>query len=383
MMRLKQWRNVWLGAAAMFAAPLSHAQDAAREMSPPADDVVMLPCDGQCVTTTPPKKISGIVIRPPHWGPSSLQGASGTRITLDIPPEGVVELQFTIKADGSVSDVDVLCLFGPQSFADGARRAVRDWRFEPAMASGKPIAVTQRLRVYYGSGETQSARTAIVTGYNDAVEMIKAGKADEADDKLVAMSRLPNLNFYEAGMLTYARATLAMQRRDCVEAQQLSRRAFMFADSLLRPRQESLYRVNIAASLCFGDVVGAAKTLGYLKKEIGISETDPLAAQVESLKEKIDQLPSYAMELKIPAEGSVGVDIPLYRRDFTFTKVAGALSSFTARCRERQFDSPITDKAEWHLPKGWSDCSLWVRGKPGTTFQIVQFAGAVPTKMTE
>lgn len=99
------------------------------------------------------------------------------------------------------------------------------------------------------------------------------------------------------------------------------------------------------------------------------------------MKRRIDELPSYAMEGKIPAtEEAEGYGVYLYRRDFTFTKVAGALFDLTVSCRERQVDSPITADAEWHIPRGWSDCFLWVRGRPGTTFQVVQFARAPPAK---
>lgn len=378
-MRLTRLFGAALGAT-VLTIPLAYAQE---EAPPPSDEVVMLPCDGQCVTITRnPKRISGGVIHLPEEGSSNIQGPSGTRIAQYNSAEGLVELQYTIKADGSVAnDVDILRLVGPQSFADTAKRTVRDWRYEPAMANGKPISITHKLRIYYGSGNEQGARSSIITGYNESAAMIKSGKLEEADGKLAEMYRLPSINFYERGMLIYLRTLIAMQRKDCVEAKRLSDVALAFGYRLLRSTYESLYRMHIASALCVGDVVGAAKVLGDFKKEIGIGDADPLVAQVESMKRTVDELPSYAMNVKIPdAQEEDGFGFYLYRRDFTFTKVEGALFNFTASCRERQVDSPITDKAEWHIPRGWSDCFVWVRGRPGTTFQIVQFAAAPPAK---
>jgi hypothetical protein len=368
-----------LAAAAVLVMPLAYAQEEAA----PADDVVMLPCDGQCVTITRnPRKISGADIVQPDQGPFGLQGPSGTRITQSGGiAEGFVELQYTIKADGSVAnDVDILRLVGPQFFADVAKRTVRDWRYEPAMANGQPVSVTHQLRVFYGTSGVTGARRSVVTGYNGAVELIKDRKMEEADGKLTEMWRLPDLNFYERGMLLYLRAMIAMQRGDCLSARRESDLALAFGDAnLSRTTHESLFRIKIDASLCFGDVVAATKTLAVFRKVFGIDTTDPVVTRVESLKKKLGELPSYAMDLKIPAaEEADGFGFYLYRRDFAFTKISGALFGFTAICRERQIDSPITDTAEWHIPNGWSDCAVWVRGRPGTTFQVVQFAAAKP-----
>lgn len=233
-----------LGVAAFLAVPSARAQE---EVLPP-DDVVMLPCDGQCIAATRPRKVSGALIAPPYTGAASLQGPSGTRITRDNFAEGFVELQFTVRADGSVSEnVDVLRLVASQSYADLAKRAVRDWRFEPATANGKPVSFTQKLRAFYELGLPQAARGSIIAGYNESVELIKVGKMQDADGKLAEMYRLPDLNFYERGMLTYLRASIAMQRRDCVEADRLSGVALAFRERLLRTTQENLFRTNIAA----------------------------------------------------------------------------------------------------------------------------------------
>jgi hypothetical protein len=42
-------------------------------------------------------------------------------------------------------------------------------------------------------------------------------------------------------------------------------------------------------------------------------------------------------------------------------------------CKERTAEPPIVEKVEWSLPNGLSDCALFIRGRPGTTFDIRQY----------
>ena len=61
--------------------------------------------------------------------------------------EGNVILDATIAQDGSVPKVKVVS--GPPSLADAATRAVRQWRFSPAMLNGKPVEVEQRVTIVF------------------------------------------------------------------------------------------------------------------------------------------------------------------------------------------------------------------------------------------
>ena len=60
---------------------------------------------------------------------------------------GDVILDATIAQDGSVPKVKIIS--GPPSLADAATRAVRRWRFSPAMLNGKPVEVDQRITIVF------------------------------------------------------------------------------------------------------------------------------------------------------------------------------------------------------------------------------------------
>ncbi len=60
---------------------------------------------------------------------------------------GDVILDATISKDGSVPKVKIIS--GAPSLADAATKAVRQWRFSPAMLNGKPVEVEQRITVVF------------------------------------------------------------------------------------------------------------------------------------------------------------------------------------------------------------------------------------------
>lgn len=60
---------------------------------------------------------------------------------------GNVVLDATIAQNGSVRYVQIIS--GPGSLVDAAVRAVRQWRFSPALLNGKPVEVHQRITIAF------------------------------------------------------------------------------------------------------------------------------------------------------------------------------------------------------------------------------------------
>lgn len=63
--------------------------------------------------------------------------------------EGWVELEFTVRADGTVGDVVVLRSSPPEIFDRAAVNAVRKWRYRPVLRDGQPVDQRTRLRVRF------------------------------------------------------------------------------------------------------------------------------------------------------------------------------------------------------------------------------------------
>jgi len=350
--------------AALLALPAAAQDDAA-----PSDNVVMLPCDGKCPTVT--RNVRSLKGSSPSWPSSMMRGGIS---------EAIVELHYTIGADGKVGDdVTVLQLVGPPEFADAAKRAVRNYVYQPALVDGAPVAIAHTLRVIFQyPGIEQGARSTIVAAYDKAVSLLKEGKLDEGEAVLNQALQQPHLVFYERGMIANLLAVIALQRKDFIRARGLTDLALIFPpDDLPLAVRRSLMRANIVAALNLGDIAGAGKMIGRLNRLPSADPADPLISEFADLRRKIDALDSFSAPAAIPAEGE-DYQFYLYRRNFAFTNVKGELKSVTVSCDQQETTSPISLKAEWSVPKSWSDCSLFIRGTAGTSFNIVQFAAEKP-----
>lgn len=63
--------------------------------------------------------------------------------------EGWVELAFTVDLDGTVDDVEIRNSSPAEVFDDAARRAVRQWRFEPVVRNGQIVQQRAMVRLRF------------------------------------------------------------------------------------------------------------------------------------------------------------------------------------------------------------------------------------------
>ena len=76
-----------------------------------------------------------------------------SRVDPQYPPEamrgrqqGWVELEFTVDVDGSISNVSVVASRPTRVFDRAAIRAMQEWRFDPRLENGEPVATRMRQR---------------------------------------------------------------------------------------------------------------------------------------------------------------------------------------------------------------------------------------------
>jgi hypothetical protein len=125
--------------------------------------------------------------------------------------------------------------------------------------------------------------------------------------------------------------------------------------------------------LALGDLADALYALKEIKKLKEFDPNDAIVALVEQARMKADAAPVIPLSGAIPdPKNGDGFYFTLYRRDFEFRNIVGSLDSFSMDCRQQSVESKITNTAAWHVPKNWDDCSVFVRGAPGTTFEVYE-----------
>ncbi len=63
--------------------------------------------------------------------------------------EGMVTVEMLVDENGRVAEANVLSTMGPDSFAESAIDAVRQFLFEPPLAGGQPTTIWVRLRIKF------------------------------------------------------------------------------------------------------------------------------------------------------------------------------------------------------------------------------------------
>lgn len=138
-------------------APLPEpASDLASLTSPSAPAPAPAPStqpSAPAVTTTPPPVTTTTTTAAASQAPAVREARLLSRVDPEYPREamrgrqqGWVEVEFTINIDGSVSDAQVVASRPPRIFDRAATRAIQQWRFEPRMENGVPVASRLRQR---------------------------------------------------------------------------------------------------------------------------------------------------------------------------------------------------------------------------------------------
>jgi TonB family protein len=329
--------------------------------------VEVMPCLAKCADFVPAVHILEPI---PHWA----------NYTADYV-EALVRIRYTIGSDGHVQDASVVGVIGPKSFSDKAMDAVKQWTFQPATLDGKPVQESRTINFIFDLPNREpGARPEVVTAYKNAVKLIASGKLDEAEAELKKQQAKPDLNFYERGMMANLLGSIALRRKDFQDAAQQVKIATDFYTKELPPAVTiQLYKTRIVASLATGNLMDAMGATNQLKKVKGFAPDDPITNAVTDTRAQLNALPEFALAGKIPdAADADGQQLYLYRRDFGFAGIVGSLDKFDLSCKQQTVESKISDTAEWHVPRNWSQCYLFVRGAPGTTFKLVQFAPDQP-----
>ncbi|MGC1460121.1 MAG: energy transducer TonB [Steroidobacteraceae bacterium] len=116
-----------------------------------ADASVFSVPDGAPTSTPPvgeakdPLSVAAIILERVYWvDPEFPEIAREHDLT------GFVDLEFMVRADGSVTDVTVLKAQPAGVFEKSSVAAVRQWRYRPIERDGLPVDEHARLRLNFG-----------------------------------------------------------------------------------------------------------------------------------------------------------------------------------------------------------------------------------------
>jgi hypothetical protein len=293
-----------------------------------------------------------------------------------------VNLRILVGADGHVADVAILDRMGPRAFADQLKAWIKTQTFTPPTLDGKPamraMQSFSRLQAAQQGGQPAKAgaRPEIIAAYNSAGDALKAGRTDDAEATINKALSTPGLTLYEQGALAFVAAPLVLQRGDFVRAYELVRLPTDYHWEELPPQvQLGLARDRVTAAFGRSDAADGMAMLARLQATPNFPANDPLVGDAAAERGVLDRQTMISVAETIPpADAADGLRFFLYRRHFEFGDISGALTGFDLDCREQTLQFKISDGEDWRVPPNLSDCAIFVRGEPGTSFRIREIA---------
>jgi TonB family protein len=309
------------------------------------------------------------------------------RIDLNRGREAWVRITYCIDESGAVQNVSVLDSIGNERFDRAAIKTVEQWKFEPAMQSGKPVWQSRNnvLVNFSLEGEERGASKIFATKYRQLGRLIEADKLKAADELFHKIYETYDLNLYELAKLWAQRVRyeskvgdlykldLALQRATASDGEWIDKQSYI-----------QLLGVRAMVELKLGKYQEARRSYDELIDAAGNDAENVVA--MRGTFEKVQTMIDGDQILKIEAEVRPRDECAFcnnswnfspVRNDFTLANIRGTLKSIDMRCDNKRFESDVTEFVEWHIPKSWGSCQVHIYGEPGATFDVLMLTASV------
>ena len=336
--------------------------------------------------------------------------------------EAIVHSRYTVRADGSVSDIKFPGGFGSNTFLQNTlKQNMSTWTFTPGTANGEAVDFYNQEYTFVlrldpnapprmgpppGGGRRGAPPAAPAEGteaatptvdfstlpppphslsvkVKDAIDtitvLVGTQDYDKALKEIDKLERRELRSVFDYSLVQEIKSGIYMAKQDplkALEASQLATqstegpqgtRIWFLPDELLENALRS--RFLLAATLRQNGL--AWETYTTLDGKFDLPADDQIHALAQSLKAQLDAPEPLGMLAGI--NDKVWTHTPT-RRIFTVTDVDGKLSKITARCERSTLELKYQKDVDWTLPEPLGACSLDFEGKKGTQFTLYEFA---------
>lgn len=294
--------------------------------------------------------------------------------------EGWVKMSFVVDKEGNVVDPVIEDSSGIRGFEKESLRAIKKWKYSPAIRDGKAIEQCQNSvqMDFMLSKEASGARRKFIYQYKEANEALDSGDLDLTQELVSKMEKGKIWNSYEDAWFWVLKSELNKARNN--ETGQL--RSLRRALSIKHPVKGSnkFYSNELHLSLLQEKFVLEIKA-SLLSDAL---KTYALINQLPDNEDTVSRLQKYALDAKnVITESpyiSVSAEIQksgnwwhrLSRNRFSFADIQGELDSVELRCDNKREIYTVASDSVWNIPQSWGRCSMMVIGDPQATFSLLE-----------
>ncbi|WP_052010063.1 MULTISPECIES: energy transducer TonB [unclassified Alteromonas] len=293
--------------------------------------------------------------------------------------EGWVKMSFIIDEEGNVNDPVVNDFGGHKDFKFKALRAIKRWKFEPAMKDGKPTQQCEHaVQFDFILGGKSGASREFIKAYQEVDTLFKAGNVADADALLMDLRNESALNHYENAWAANMDANIASDLKDW--RRELSSLKRVKASNGSTFGKNSVFSEDHIAYTLQRSVILAAE-LGYYADAVDAFEE---LQSFEEQQEKIQAVQPIieTIEEQIASNKHIRIDMEiddrellfhtLVRNQFAFDSIKGDLGSVEVRCQSHREKFTVAEDHIWTIPESWGECRVMVKGAEGTSFELIE-----------
>ncbi|MBA6390727.1 energy transducer TonB [Colwellia sp. BRX10-3] len=290
--------------------------------------------------------------------------------------EGWARFSFIIEKDGSVSNVITKETSGSEDITLAAKKAVMQWKYQPAMEDGEPIQqCANSVQLSFKMNKQKNSATGATRRFQHLYSKTKAALAEnnyvEAKELLNKFKKIKHMHLSENNFLQLLSAQYASEIGDpALQLSHLNKISFS-AEPESHQQVLSILKQKFILEIKLNQLKPAYNTFKRLEK---IAADEPYLADYQALIKRVDEFVNSDKELVITAD--IRQDdywyYALVRNEFTLTNITGKLTKMDIRCANKRHVYTIENNNTWKLPDAWQQCNVYIFGQNNTTFNLIE-----------
>lgn len=289
--------------------------------------------------------------------------------------EGWVKLSFIVNEDGSVSSPIVEDSSGQRAFERESLRAIKKWRYQPAVSNGQTIKQCKNsvMMSFRLSDSPQGASRRFIFSYREITELLNNNELNIAKEKIDKLAERKRWNMYEEAYYNLLKSHYYQLTKQ--PEQQL--RALK---GIIWHGRKALEKDAYAQSLTKSVILQAQlqQFKGALRDFDTLQNMEDQERFIAAVAPTVDKIKAIVADPDkiLFTDGKVNERASwthqLLRNAFTLSDINGKLHNLEVRC-DNQFSSfAIEEQVQWTIPKSWGECSVVVFGEPNSQFRLAE-----------
>jgi TonB family protein len=297
-----------------------------------------------------------------------------------IGAEGWVQVNIVINEEGNVTEADVVDSVGHRSLRKSTIKAIKRWKYVPAIIDGKPVEQCQTIQIDYQISNFAGVTKRFRTFYNKSMDLYNAKKYKELGEEVIDSKWDETSNMTELRWLNTLKATYYSAIGDYdaqLNSLKIATSKPRSANALFKLPKETV--VNNLMSIFaleytlkkYKDAIETFNSLQFVNADNTQETIAKLTPYYDEIIRTVGGEQPIFLDAKVNDKGVFSHR--LVRNAFQITDIEdGELANIDIRCSRKRSRFTIEDNSLWSIPESWGQCNVYVNGDENTRFKLVE-----------